>query len=100
MAGIISFDTVAVTPARIARVILKTFLLPLGMGMLLRLAAPTLSERIGEPLLKISGAIMGLFALAVLLAGFHSVFEVGLPSILGPICKLPITLRLYLDIIS
>jgi len=83
MAGIISFDTVGVTPARVARVILKTFLLPLGVGMLLRLVAPTLSERIGEPLLKISGTIMGLCALAALLAGFHLVFEVGLPSILA-----------------
>jgi len=83
MAGIISFDTVTVTPERVARVILKTFLLPLAMGMLLRLAAPPLSERIGEPLLKISGAIMGLCAFAALLAGFHLVFEVGLPSMLA-----------------
>lgn len=83
MAGIISFDTVTVTPERVARVILKTFLLPLAMGMLLRLAAPPLSERIGEPLLKISGAIMGLCAFAALVTGFHLVFEVGLPSMLA-----------------
>lgn len=83
MAGIISFDTVTVTPERVARVILKTLLLPLAMGMLLRLAAPPLSERIGEPLLKISGAIMGLCAFAALVTGFHLVFEVGLPSMLA-----------------
>jgi hypothetical protein len=34
-------------------------------------------------LLKISGAIMGLCALAALLAGFHLVFEVGLPSMIA-----------------
>ena len=71
------------TPTHVAGVILKTFLLPLGIGMLLRRAAPTLAERIGEPLLKIAGTAMGLCALVALAAGFHLVFEVGLPSLLA-----------------
>ena len=83
LAGTISLDTSSVTPTHVAGVILKTFLLPLGMGMLLRWAAPALAERFGEPLLKIAGAAMALCALVALAAGFHLVFEVGLPSLLA-----------------
>ena len=83
LAGTISLDTTAVAPSQVARVILKTFLLPLGLGMLFRLAAPALAERIGEPLLKIAGVAMGLCALATLAAGFHLVLDVGLPSLLA-----------------
>jgi BASS family bile acid:Na+ symporter len=83
LAGTISLDTSSVTPTHVAGVILKTFLLPLGIGMLLRWAAPALAERFGEPLLKIAGAAMGLCALVALAAGFHLVFEVGLPSLLA-----------------
>jgi len=83
LAKIISFDTTGVTPSQVARLILKTFLLPLGLGMLIRLAAPALAERIGDPLLKIASAVMALSALAALAIGFRLVFEVGLPSLLG-----------------
>ena len=83
LASTISLDTTAVTPAQVARIILKTFLIPLGLGMLLRLITPALTERIGEPLLKIAGIAMGVCAAAALVAGFHLVFEVGLPSFLA-----------------
>lgn len=83
LAGIISFDTSAITPAQVARIILKTFLLPLGLGMLLRLLFPALVEQIGGPLLKIAGIVMGLCAIVVLAAGFHLVWNVGLPSMLA-----------------
>ena len=79
----LTFDTTAVTPLQVAGVILKTFLLPLGVGMLFRLAAPATADRIGDPLLKIAGAVMGLCALAALAIGFRLVFEVGLPSLLA-----------------
>jgi len=83
LADIISFDTTAVTPSQVARVILKTFLLPLGVGMLFRLAAPAPAGRIGDPLLKIASAVMALCALSALVIGFRLIFEVGLPSLLA-----------------
>jgi predicted Na+-dependent transporter len=83
LAEILTFDTTAVNPLQVAGVILKTFLLPLGVGMLFRLAAPAPAGRIGDPLLKIAGAVMALCALAALTIGFRLVFEVGLPSLLA-----------------
>lgn len=81
LASYISFDTAAVTPVRVARLILISFLLPLGAGMLVRQAAPGLAERIGDPLLRVAGIAMGLCAVVVLVAGFHLVFDVGLPTL-------------------
>ncbi|MGD8953118.1 MAG: hypothetical protein PVI45_01980 [Desulfobacterales bacterium] len=81
LAEIISFDTSAVTPSQVARIILKTFLLPLGVGMLFRLAVPALADRFGDSLLKIASAVMALCALAALAVGFRLIFEVGLPSL-------------------
>lgn len=83
LAEIISFDTSAVTPSQVARIILKTFLLPLGVGMLFRLALPVLADRFGDPLLKIASAVMALCALAALAVGFRLVFEVGLSSLIA-----------------
>jgi BASS family bile acid:Na+ symporter len=83
LAEVINFDTTAVTPLQVAGLILKTFLLPLGVGMLFRQAAPALSERFGDPLLKIASAVMALSALAALTIGFRLVFEIGLPSLLA-----------------
>ncbi|MGD2011556.1 MAG: hypothetical protein PVI76_10685, partial [Desulfobacterales bacterium] len=76
LAEIISFDTSAVTPSQVARIILKTFLLPLGVGMLFRLAVPALADRFGDSLLKIASAVMALCALAALAVGFRLIFEV------------------------
>ncbi len=83
LAGTISLDTLSVAPTHVAGVILKTFLLPLGIGMLLRWVAPTLAERIGEPLLKIASIVMGICAIVALMASFRLVFGVGLPSLLA-----------------
>jgi BASS family bile acid:Na+ symporter len=83
LAEIVSLNTNAVTATHVARVILKTFLQPLAIGMLLRWAAPALAARIGEILLKIAGVAMGLCAIAVLASSFRVVFEVGLPSLLA-----------------
>ena len=51
--------------------------------MLFRLVAPALSERCGDPLLKIASAVMALCALAALTIGFRLVFEIGFPSLLA-----------------
>ncbi|MEN8211541.1 MAG: hypothetical protein ABFR31_07465 [Thermodesulfobacteriota bacterium] len=83
LSTIISLDTTAVTPAPVALLILKTFLLPLGLGMLLRRLFSNRVDRIVDPLLKVSGIAMALCAIAILATGFHLVFDVGLPSLLA-----------------
>jgi BASS family bile acid:Na+ symporter len=83
LAEIIHFDTTKISPSHVARVLLKPFLLPLGAGMLFRLATPALAERIGDPLLKIGSAVMVLSALAALVINFRLIFEVDLPSLLA-----------------
>lgn len=82
LGGIVSFDT-AVVPAEIAATILKAFLLPLGLGMLVRAARPDLAERLGEPLLRGASIVLGLCAVVLLVAGFHLILDVGLPSLLA-----------------
>jgi len=83
LTGIIPFEAAAVTPAQVTGVILKSFLSPLGLGMLLRLFFPALMEQFGALLIKIAGIVMGLCAIVALAAGFHLVFDVGLPSLLA-----------------
>jgi len=83
LAEVISFDTTAITPSQVSRVILKTLLLPLGMGMLLRLVAPALAGRIGDPLMKIAGISMAISSIAALFVGFRLVFAVGLPTLIA-----------------
>jgi BASS family bile acid:Na+ symporter len=83
LAEIIHFDTTKITPSQVARVLLKPFLLPLGLGMLFRLASPTLAERIGNPLLKIGSAAMALIALTAMVTRFRLIFEVDLLSLLA-----------------
>jgi BASS family bile acid:Na+ symporter len=83
LAEIIHFDTTKITPSQVARVLLKPFLLPLGLGMLFRLASPTLAERIGNPLLKIGSAAMALTALTAMVTRFRLIFEVDLLSLLA-----------------
>ena len=61
----------------------KDVLLPLGVGMVLRLTVPSLADRIGDPLLKIAGATMALIAIGILILGVRLVLEVGLPSLLA-----------------
>lgn len=83
LADFITFDTTGVTPAHVAGVILKTFLLPLGIGMLVRFLFPALADKISDFLLKAAGIVMALCALAVLAMGLPKVVEVGLPSVLA-----------------
>jgi BASS family bile acid:Na+ symporter len=83
LADVITFDTTGVTPAHVAGVILKTFLLPLGLGMLVRFLFPALADKISDFLLKAAGIVMALCALVVLAIGLPKVVEVGLPSLLA-----------------
>jgi predicted Na+-dependent transporter len=81
LSGHFSLDTTDVTPVRIAGVLLKSFLAPLGLGMLVRFANPKLADRIDDPLLRVAGAAMVLCALAALAMGFRLVLEVGWPTV-------------------
>jgi BASS family bile acid:Na+ symporter len=82
LAANITFDTTGVTPAHVARVILKTFLLPLAFGMLFRLMAPTLANKYSDYLLKVAGIVMALCAITLLVFGLPRVIDLGLPSLL------------------
>jgi predicted Na+-dependent transporter len=83
LSSALSLGTADVTPSQVAWIILKSFLLPLGLGMFFHLAFPSLAERIGDPLMKIAGAVMALSAIVALVLGFRLVFEVGLPSLIA-----------------
>jgi len=83
LAKIVSLKASVVTPFQVAGVILKTFLLPLGTGMVLRQLCPALAKIISDPLLKVSSIIMGICAIIALATGFHLVFTVGLQSVLA-----------------
>ena len=83
LADFITYDTTGVTPAHVAGVILKTFLLPLGLGMLVHFLFPALANKISDFLLKAAGIVMALCALVILAIGLPRVMEVGLPSLLA-----------------
>jgi BASS family bile acid:Na+ symporter len=76
----LSFDPTA-TPGTVARAILKTFLLPLGAGMIVRALVPVLADRIDDVLLKVASVVLGVCALIVLVASWRRVAELGLPSL-------------------
>ena len=78
-----SFTTKVLSPAQVARVILKTFLVPLGLGMLFRHFFPLITEHINNPLLKISSIVMVLCSTIALAFGFRLVFSVGMPSVVA-----------------
>jgi predicted Na+-dependent transporter len=73
----------SVTASGVAYIILVSFLVPLGTGMLLSAAAPALSEKLGEPLLKLAGAALGLSALGKLVLGWRLLLDVGAPCYLA-----------------
>jgi len=81
--GGIDLHTTTISPGQVARIISQSFLMPLGLGMLVHWMVPTVAGRFGDPLMKIAGATMALSALVVLATGFHFIFKVGLPSLLA-----------------
>lgn len=72
-----------VVPSDIAATIVKAFLLPLGAGMLVRAVMPRLAERVSDPLLQWAGIALALCTVVLLVAGFHLVIDVGLPSLIA-----------------
>ena len=83
LSGSIDLPTTTISPGQVAGIILKSFLIPLGSGMLVRGLLPSVAGLIGDPLMKIAGMAMALSALAILAFGFRFVFMVGPPSLLA-----------------
>ena len=76
------FDSTT-TPLQIGTTLLKAFLLPLGAGMGVRAVSPGVADKLGDPLLKVAGAVLAVCGLVVLVASFHLLIELGLPSLLA-----------------
>jgi BASS family bile acid:Na+ symporter len=74
--------TPQITPADVARLLGKAFLLPLAIGMGIRVLAPRAAERLSDLLLKVAGALLGLGGLALLVLGWPLLLEAGWISIL------------------
>jgi BASS family bile acid:Na+ symporter len=72
-----------VSPAVVALVIAKTFLVPLLAGMLLRHLAPVLCERIADPLLAIGGMVLSLAGVAVLILRRDMLLDIHWPGVLA-----------------
>lgn len=71
------------TPGDVASTIVRAFLLPLAAGMLLRMINPGIADRLSDRLLQLASASLGICAIALLVAAFPKVADVGLPSLLA-----------------
>ena len=67
----------------VAGAILRSFLVPLGAGMLVRAVAPSAAARLAEPLLGIASAALAVTTVVLIVAGWRHVAEVGLPSLMA-----------------
>jgi predicted Na+-dependent transporter len=82
LAGVVTLDT-ELGPGPVAWAILRSFLLPLGAGMLVRAFAPGLAVRSAEPLLGVVGAALAVASVVLLVAGWRLVAGVGVPSLIA-----------------
>jgi BASS family bile acid:Na+ symporter len=82
LAEYLSFDP-TIAPSAVAWAIARTFLLPLGAGMLVRALAPVLAERVDDVLLQVASVVLVACATALLVAAWRSVVGLGLPSLLA-----------------
>jgi predicted Na+-dependent transporter len=80
--SLLSGATPQITPADVARLLGKAFLLPLAIGMGIRALAPAAAERLADLLLKIGGAVLTIGGLALLAIGWPLLREAGWISIL------------------
>ena len=78
----LSFDP-TVTPGAVAGAILKTFLLPLGVGMLVRAAAPAFADKLDDTLLKVASVVVVGGALVLIVGAFRQILTLGWPSFLA-----------------
>lgn len=66
-------------PAHLAPVIATSFLIPLALGMVLRLPLRAVAERLSEKILRIGGAALALCGLVLLVANGGLLLEAGWP---------------------
>lgn len=71
----------SLTPSDVAHVVLRSFLAPLLVGMLLRALAPRLIERIADRLILILGGVLAISALLLLVTHWSLLAEAGLPAL-------------------
>jgi BASS family bile acid:Na+ symporter len=72
-----------VAPTAVAATILKSFLLPLAAGMAVRALAPALTERMGDPLMRLGGLAIAGCALVLIVVGWRLFVDAGLPALLA-----------------
>jgi predicted Na+-dependent transporter len=82
LAGVVNLDT-ELGPGPVAWAILKSFLLPLGAGMLVRALLPGVAARAAEPLLGVAGGALAVVSIVLLVAGWRLLAEVDMPSLLA-----------------
>lgn len=70
-----------ISPREVARLLGKAFLLPLAVGMGIRMVAPATSERLADVLLKVGGIVLALGGIVLLVLGWPLLREAGWISI-------------------
>lgn len=73
----------SVTSLHVALTILRFFLVPLGIGMLIRAFSPKLAARMSEPLLEWASVALGVCAVSLLVASWRVLLTVGLETLLA-----------------
>lgn len=73
----------SVQPGQVAATIVKSFLLPLAAGMALRAFFPEFAEKIGDPLMRITGLALALGAIGVIAGSWESLQDIGLSTFLA-----------------
>jgi BASS family bile acid:Na+ symporter len=82
LAEYLTFEA-SIAPYAVAWAIARTFLIPLGAGMLVRAAAPGVAGRIDDLLLKVASVALVGCAGVLLAAAWRLVVGLGLPSLLA-----------------
>jgi predicted Na+-dependent transporter len=68
--------------SRVAWVLVKSFFLPLAVGMLVRWFFPTFAQQVGDRLMAIAGLVLTACALALLILHWDVLLEAGWPGVL------------------
>ncbi|MCX7098362.1 MAG: hypothetical protein NTV43_10720 [Methylococcales bacterium] len=66
---------------QLAATILKTFLLPLTAGMLVRKFYPSGADKLGDPIMRYAGMLLIMGAVGIMVSSFRQIIGLGLPSI-------------------
>lgn len=78
----LSGATPEVSPAEVGRLLGRAFLLPLAVGMGLRMLAPEFAEKLADILLKVGGIVLTLGGVVLLVLGWPLLREAGWISLI------------------